>query len=79
MCYNLLNHELKRTYKMTTKKDYGITLTIRMPHDDYAKIKRACYRDEMKPSTFARIEIMKAVEKLIKSQELNGYQCMKPL
>ena len=65
---------------MSKKDDVKkVTMTIRMTEADFAKIRRACYRDELKPAIFAYEKIMKGIEDLIKRQEKHGYQCMTPL
>jgi len=56
-----------------------ITMTVRMSESEYARFKRACSRDELKPSRFAYESIMAGVENLLAKQEIHGFQCMSPL
>jgi hypothetical protein len=52
------------------------TMTIRLSMEDYARVKRVCNRDEIKPAVFAYERLMDGINDLIKKQEKEGYQCM---
>ena len=54
-------------------------ITIRVRQKDMDRIKRACYRDEMKPTLFAYESIMSSLERLIEKQERVGYKCAQPI
>lgn len=54
-------------------------LTVRVTERDLERIKRACYRDEMKPTLFAYESIMSSLERLIAKQEKVGYKCAQPI
>lgn len=56
-----------------------VTMTIRLTEKELARIKRACHRDELRPSLFAHERIMTGVDELIKQQEIRGFQCSSPL
>ena len=64
---------------MSENKERKMTMTVRLSEHDFARIRRACHRDELRPALFAYETIMAGVDQLIKKQEANGYQCMKPL
>lgn len=51
------------------------TLTIRMAEQDIARLKRACFRDEIKPASFAHDVVLKHLELLILKQQKHGYKC----
>ena len=57
----------------------SVNFTVRMTEKDVAKIKRICFRDELKPGVFAYAAIMDGVERLIEKQKIHGVQCMQPL
>jgi len=59
--------------------DRNITMSIRVSEHDIAKIKRACHRDELRPALFAYESLMNGVNKLLKKQEIHGYECSKPI
>lgn len=64
---------------MKENKEKKVTMSIRLTESEFAKIRRTCYRDEIKPAVFAYERMMTGIEELIKKQEIEGYQCMNPL
>jgi len=64
---------------MSEIKEKKVTMSIRLTESEFARIKRACYRDEIKPAVFAYECMMSGIDELIKKQEIDGYQCMNPL
>lgn len=58
--------------RQRTKDKY---FCIRMTIDQFNRLSRACNRDELKPSLFAKDVLVEATENLIKKQEVEGYKC----
>lgn len=53
----------------------GTLLSVRLDSETMESLRYACYRDLMKPCSFAQEAISKALEKLIQHQKTHGYQC----
>lgn len=63
----------------TETKQKKEQLSIRFTETEINRIKRACFRDEMKPALFCHGVILKAIDDLLKSQEKNGFKCMEAI
>lgn len=54
-------------------------ITIRVTPRDLERIKRACFREEIRPTLFAHQSIMDSLEKLIERQEKYGFKAAQPI
>lgn len=63
----------------TEKAIKSATVTVRLTEMEYSRLKRACFRDEIKLAEFAHEALMHKLERLVKKQDLHGYKCMEAL